>query len=248
MASRNPTRIALIAVGAALIVVAAFFGLRAIFGSDDAPLVGPARSPGAVILIPGYGGGTGALEVLSNELTEAGFSPTILDVADGTGDLSGYAEQALATAEQLRTQGAEQVDVIGYSAGGVTARTAQGLDSGGLIDRVVTVASPHQGTAVAAIGAILGACPTACEQLQPESDLLESLPAASSDEVLSIYSTSDEVIRPADSSEIPGATNVVIQDLCERPVRHGEVPLDQVSVAAMTAFLTNRQLPQSCPN
>ena len=124
------------------------------------------------------------------------------------------AEQALAET------GAPSVDVIGYSAGGVVARLWV-RDYGGAARarRVLTLGSPHHGTSQAALGRELaGGCPTACEQLVPDSDLLRRLNAG--DETpdgplwATVRSSGDQVVTPVDSAALDGAVNILVQDVC----------------------------------
>ena len=98
------------------------------------------------------------------------------------------------------------------------------------------------------LGELVNACPTACKQLQPDSELIESFPEPERpQDWLSIWSEDDETIRPPSSSEIPGINNYRIQDACDaRDIGHGEVPLDPQTLATIDAFLSGRSLPTSC--
>jgi Lipase (class 2) len=101
-------------------------------------------------------------------------------VSDGTGDLRAQAAHLGELADRVRKDaGAASVDVIGYSAGGVVARLwVRDGDGGDVARRVLTLGSPQHGTSQAALGAeFAGGCPTACEQLIPDSDLLRRLNA-----------------------------------------------------------------------
>ncbi|MBA2552831.1 MAG: lipase [Geodermatophilaceae bacterium] len=194
--------------------------------------------PGPVLLIPGYGGSTEALEVLAGELRASGRDATVLQLAgDGTGDLREQAQVLAAAADAaIERTGAPSVDVIGYSAGGVVARLwVRDFDGAGLARRVITLGSPHHGTRVAelAVAVVPDECPLACRQLVPDSDLLRELNAG--DETpdgpayISIWSTVDEVVTPPDSARLDGALNLVVQDICDSSqVPHGSLPTDQV--------------------
>ena len=145
----------------------------------------PQDQPGPVLLVPGYGGRVASLDPLAAALRAAGRDVVVVPrLGDGTGDLRAEAEHLADVAEQtLAETGAPSVDVIGYSAGGVVARLWV-RDHGGaaLARRVLTLGSPHHGTSQAALGRELaGGCPTACEQLVPDSDLLRRLNAGRRD-------------------------------------------------------------------
>ena len=114
--------------------------------------------------------------------------------------------QALDAKNVFVADGAPSVDVVGYSAGGVVVRLwVDDLGGGSLARRVVTLSSPHHGTEVAGLGADLGeeACPTACEQLAPDSDLLTTLNAR--DETppgprwVALWTTDDATVVPPTS-------------------------------------------------
>ena len=140
------------------------------------------QGQGAVLLVPGYGGGTAGLEVLADALRVQGRDVTVVDLpGDNTGDLD---RQALALEKAailaMNRTGVASVDVVGYSAGGVVARLwvrEHGGDS--LARRVVTIGSPHHGTDLAGLGGDVApdSCPEACRQLQPDSELLRKLNA-----------------------------------------------------------------------
>ena len=108
--------------------------------------------------------------------------------------------------------GADSVDVVGYSAGGVVARLwVADLGGDAAARRVVTLASPHHGTDLAAVAVGLGptACPVACQQLAPDSDLLRELNAG--DETPTgppgwrSGPSDDKTVVPPDSGALDGA-------------------------------------------
>ena len=239
--------LAVIAVSVVLIAAALIF--RQLQASDSPAIAEtPAEQivrPTQTLLIPGYGGGKTQLQNLKGQLSATGISSEIIDVDDGQGDLNDYAAKTNATAADWRAQGYD-VNVVGYSNGGVIARIAASEQPDNFA-KVVTMASPHNGTVWADLGNAIGQCPQACQQVRPDSELLADLPDIADENWLSIYSTSDEVINPAESSVIPGATVQVIQDLCQdKDLRHGDVPTDPQTRALVIAFLQGNALPASC--
>jgi triacylglycerol esterase/lipase EstA (alpha/beta hydrolase family) len=132
---------------------------------------------------------------------------------------------------------------VGYSAGGVVARLwlSQGRDPAP-VRRVVSLGSPQHGTQLASLGALVaGQCPTACQQLDPRSDLLAGLNAGSGSEVpdgpvfVSLWTRHDEVVLPPSSAVLAGGINIEIQSVCPAStVTHGQLPSDPL-VAAMVA-------------
>src|SRR5947209_10063622 len=106
----------LVTVLAVVIVAGAVGGaVRALAGGQPVPAAGDSR-PGDVLLVPGYGGSTTALDALATRIKNAGETPIVVQLSgDGTGDLqvqasvlNGYVNRALAA-------GSGPVTVIGYS-------------------------------------------------------------------------------------------------------------------------------------
>ena len=227
--------------------------------AGDAPVVAvPQDLPGTVVLVPGYGGSTASLQVLARDLAQSGRSAVVVDLpGDGTGDLRESAQVLDGVVAAALGAGAPSVDVVGYSAGGVTARYwLRELGGAALTRRVVTLGSPSHGTGLARQGAVLGAavCPTACQQLVPGSDLLDDLNRG--DETpdgpayLAIWTEQDETVTPPDSARLEGAVALAVQDVCPgRVVSHGELPRDAAVAELVRTALGTAPLraPSGCP-
>ena len=184
--------------------------------------------PGRVLLVPGYGGDTDSLEVLAGKLRAVGREVGIVALpGDGTGDL-----RESARVLDAATAGATSVDVVGYSAGGVTVRYwAKELGGARLARRIVTLGSPQHGTGIAALGAAFAAerCPIACQQLVPDSTLLRQLnrdgETPRGPRWLSLWTAQDETVTPPTSARLQGAINVQLQDVCPGlQVSHSDLP------------------------
>lgn len=234
-----------------LAVVAAIVAALLLWPRDavDQPPPPSAQSrlqQGAVLLIPGYGGGTRELTPLQVDLERRGLDAEFLDVGTGEGDLRDYARLAAERSRQLQRAGAPAPDVVGYSAGGLTARIAA-TEHPQLFRKIVMLATPNAGTQTAELGAQFGRCPTACEQMRPGSELLENLPEPDDPSTwLSVWSDTDSVIRPPDSSVLPGATDYRLQQACDHPVEHGAVPGEPQTLSIVAAFLQGAPLPANC--
>jgi triacylglycerol lipase len=206
----------------------------------------PQDRPGPVLLVPGYGGRVESLDPLAAALRAGGRDVRVVPrLGDGTGDLDAEAEHLAEVAGAVLAEtGAPSVDAIGYSAGGVVVRLwVRDHGGDGRARRVLTLGSPHHGSSQAALGRELaGGCPTACEQLVPDSDLLRRLNAG--DETpdgpqwATIRSRGDQVVTPVDSAALDGALNILVQDVCpSATVGHGELPGTPVTLAALDAVL-----------
>ena len=229
-------------IGLLLLALVASLAARA---ARPVPAV-PQQLVGPVLLVPGYGGDGSSLQSLAAELRTAGRTAVVVPrVGAGTGDLNTQAVALAAIATRVRDEsGAPSVDIVGYSAGGVVARLWVRDHGGGPVARrVLTVGSPHHGTSQAALGASLaGGCPTACEQLVPDSGLLRRLNAR--DETpdgpawVTLRSTADQVVTPVDSAALEGALNIAVQDLCPAATTsHSDLPDDPVTRALLGSAL-----------
>jgi triacylglycerol esterase/lipase EstA (alpha/beta hydrolase family) len=220
----------------ALLVVAAAVLAVVVLQRTPAPGVEPEADerPGPVLLVPGYGGGTGALQVLAERLRAENRDVTVVALpGDGTGDLTESAAALGAAADAvLARTGDETVDVVGYSAGGLVARlwAADGGDD--VARRVVTLGSPHHGTTIAdfAAGFARSRCTVGCVQMTTSSALLAQLNA--DDETpdgadwVSVWTTEDTVVTPPESAHLEGALNLTVQSICaDAAVSHADLPV-----------------------
>jgi triacylglycerol esterase/lipase EstA (alpha/beta hydrolase family) len=203
--------------------------------------------PGPVLLVPGYGGSTGSLQVLADALDAAGRDARIVRPrGSGTQDLSDQAADLRdAVDDVLEESGAPSVDLVGYSAGGVVVRLyVADLGGGSHVRRAVTLAAPHHGTDLAELAGSLGttACPEACQQLDPDSDLLRRLNA--DDETpagpawVALWSEDDAIVVPPDSGALEGALDIDLQDVCPGlAAAHPDVPRTPAVIAIVAAVL-----------
>ncbi len=206
----------------------------------------PQNRPGPVLLVPGYGGSTNSLTKLADVLRSHGRTAEVVSLpGNGTGDLKTQARALDAAVKAILARtGAASVDVVGYSAGGVTARLWLRDDGGAaLTRRLVTLGSPQHGTELAAAGSSLpGSCPVACQQLDPDSALLRDLNAGdetpNGPQYVSVWTTADQVVVPPDSARLDGATGFSVQSVCaSSQVSHSGLPTDPLVTAIVVAEL-----------
>jgi len=227
--------------GAVAVVTAVVAG-----GDDEVEPVAQDR-PGPVLLVPGYGGSTASLQVLTDALSAGGRDARIVKPrGSGTEDLRDQAvDLGRAVDDVLSETGADSVDLVGYSAGGVVVRLyVTDLGGGSTVRRAVTLASPHHGTDLAALAGSLGgeACPEACQQLDPDSDLLRRLNA--DDETpagpawVALWTEDDKTVVPPSSGSLDGALDFSVQSICpDLPVGHADVPRTPTVIAMVESVL-----------
>jgi triacylglycerol lipase len=235
LAGLSPARRRVVLGLVALVVLAVTALTGVVLARSSGDPTGPVAqdSLGPVLLVPGYGGGTAALGPLADDLTAQGRDATVVPLpGDGTGDLNASADALGAAADAaLERTGADTVDVVGYSAGGLVARLWVADGNAAAVRRVVTLGSPHHGTTLADLagGIVPAECPAGCRQLATDSALIAGLNAA--DETpegptwVSIWTTQDETVTPPDSARLDGAVNLTVQSVCARTrVGHGDLP------------------------
>ena len=240
LAGLSPARRNVVLALVALLVVAAgVVAVALVSRSSSAPAAEPVAQerPGPVLLVPGYGGGSGSLQSLADVLSAAGRDVTVVGLpGNGTGDLNASADALGQAADAaLARTGEESVDVVGYSAGGLVARLWVADGNADVVRRVVTLGSPHHGTSLADLAGDVAPnqCPLGCQQMASDSDLLAELNGG--DETpegptwVSIWTTQDETVTPPESARLEGAVNLIVQSVCAQArVSHGALPRDPV--------------------
>jgi triacylglycerol lipase len=220
-------------------------------GRSSADVAVEQSRPGPVLLVPGYGGSTQSLTTLASALRQTGRDVTIVTLpGQALGDLTDQATTLGAAADAARKRsGGAPVDVVGYSAGGVVARI-WALEDGGAqhLRRLVTLGSPFHGTDLAQLGSVIGgSCPVACQQLAPDSPVLDQLAITTQPKgpaYVSIWSTSDDVVLPPDSAVLPGVPSPSLQSICPSSrTRHSDLPTDPQVIAMVTEALAAAPIP-----
>jgi pimeloyl-ACP methyl ester carboxylesterase len=141
-------------------------------------------------------------------LRAAGFSCVrAVDLEPIFADLDRYAADVVSELREMqRRSGGARVAIIAHSMGGLVARAALRITGPGVISSIVTIGSPHHGTAWARLAPFQ---PT--RQMRPGSSWLHALNASQEGSwqvpLTSIYSMQDEFIVPPRSAMTAGAQN-----------------------------------------
>ena len=182
----SPARRRLVLGVVALALVAVVVAAGALWATrDEAVRPVSQGTPGPVLLVPGYGGGTAALDVLADALRAAGPGRSWSSTCPATAPATSTSRRAAldrAVGPAMQRAGARSVDVVGYSAGGVVARLwvarprrRQRRPAGSSRSARRTTAPTWP--ALAGDARRRAPAPTACQQLAPDSDLLRALNA-----------------------------------------------------------------------
>jgi pimeloyl-ACP methyl ester carboxylesterase len=178
------------------------------------PLPGArAKGPRPIIVLHGYAMNRANFVVLARRLAAAGLGPifgfeywTLGRVAAGARQLGWFVDQV------REATGADEVDIIGHSMGGVVARYYLAFGGGDPhVHRLITLGSPHFGTDVSAVG--IG---HASRELILGSKLVTRLaasPLLTHARVTTILSEADVLVPAAKQPAIAGAERIVYPDL-----------------------------------
>lgn len=223
-------------VGLLLLVGAAGLGgPLATPGQEAPPAEEAARVP--VLLVPGWNDDAASLAPLRDRFVEAGWEAhrvLAMEFADPVGSNDDHAREIARAVESLRAvTGAETVDVVAHSMGGLALRHyLQFLDGAGAVRRAVFLGTPHRGTVLAILAWGDGG-----REMVPGSDFLQRLnqdPGLPEGvEALSLRTPLDLRLVPALSAHLPGALNVEV--CC--PTHPGMVD-DENTFKAVERFLS----------
>jgi triacylglycerol esterase/lipase EstA (alpha/beta hydrolase family) len=143
---------------------------------------------------------------IRTSLREAGFGPIrALNLEPLLAGIDVYVERVQREVLDLRDSSAgARVALVAHSMGGLVARASLRDVGAEAIDRIVTIGTPHHGSALARY-----APGPAARQMRPDSPWLASLNAAQEGRLpvalTSIYSEDDNLIGPAHSAVLRGA-------------------------------------------
>lgn len=171
------------------------------------------HGPRPIIVLHGYAMNRANFVVLARRLATAGLGPVLGFEYWTLGKTGAAARRLGAYVDEVRAAtGADTVDLIGHSMGGVVARYYVTLGGGdGKVANLITLGSPHSGTDVSAIG--FGA-PT--KDLFLNSSLVQRLDAAprpTHTRTTVIWSRSDALVPGSRHARIEGAEEVLYDDL-----------------------------------
>jgi len=173
--------------------------------------VGPAGGT-PILLVHGYFSNRGLWIRFRKRLAAARKGPVYtITLEPLMGSIDAMMPALAARIEEIcRETGKERLIVVAHSMGGLVTRAyvvAQGCNR---IAQIITLGSPHHGTATADFG--LGAC---TQQMRIGSEWLQTLAEREKTEkgrppTLSIYTLTDDIVYPPESCILEGATNIPI--------------------------------------
>jgi triacylglycerol lipase len=191
---------------------------------DDAARASAAARP-PIVLVYGMGCSANTWDTWRRSLVEDGFWVHVIELPrNNMGSARDGAAALAAEIDAVRAEhGCDQVQLVGFSFGGIVSRTyLQFLDGWERVERLVTVATPHHGSRLAPStrrlrrSAVARRMNQATKELGPDSAQTRALAAGWRPDVdgprcTSIYAPAfDGFVSPWTSPELPGATNVAL--------------------------------------
>jgi pimeloyl-ACP methyl ester carboxylesterase len=179
----------------------------------DPPLA-PCGAP-AVLFVHGYVSNRSMMRAPVRALERNGFGPMrTFNFERVFAPIGELAEQLATKVEEVvRTSGQPKVILVCHSMGGLAARCYLAKHGAGRIARLVTIASPHHGTALAPL--VPG---DNAKQMRRGSDFLEQLAKGEgkvgpSCPATSIFTLHDNLVAPQETSRLPWARNVALHGM-----------------------------------
>lgn len=171
-----------------------------------APLPGyDVRGPRPVILAHGYAMGRSCFWPMAARLAASGVGPTVGfeywtlgGVAEGARRLGRLVERV------LESTGADAVDIVGHSMGGVVSRYYTNLEAGGdRVRRLITLGSPHSGAEISLFG--VGRMRTELRRGSPTLTRLAASKTPDNVALTCIWSPIDVLVSSERHTKIDGA-------------------------------------------
>ena len=203
-----------------------------------------------VLLIHGYVCNRGYWTQLSGELARAGIAHDAVDLEPIAADIEDFVPQVERAIEALCARtGSNRVIIVAHSMGGLVARAWLRHFGAARVARILTIGTPHHGTALANLAA--GANARQMSRINGAPDAwLAQLAASETPEtralITSVYSHHDNIVAPQTSAHLPGARNLAFGGIGHVALASDVRVLHQL-LAEITIKVEAVQAP-SCPH
>jgi pimeloyl-ACP methyl ester carboxylesterase len=176
----------------------------------DPPPARDGRIP--IVLVHGYFSNRGYFGPLVRALERRGVAPILTpNFSSAFATIEQFVDQLAAYIDEVvRATGEPQVILVCHSMGGLAARAYLCAHGTARVKKLVTIASPHNGT----VHARFGAGPNA-KQMMLASDFLKELCRKEGERgpdcgATSIYSPHDNLVAPQDTSRLAWSRNIAV--------------------------------------
>ncbi|OEZ64853.1 extracellular esterase EstB precursor [Janthinobacterium sp. HH103] len=165
-----------------------------------------------VLLVHGYVCNRGYWAQLSRQLARAGIAHDGVDLEPIGADIEDFVPQVEQAIEALCAHtGSDRVIIVAHSMGGLVARAWLRRYGAARVARILTIGTPHHGTALANLAAGTNARQMSRIDDAP-SGWLAQLAASETPAlralITSMYSHHDNIVAPQASAQLPGARNL----------------------------------------
>ena len=165
-----------------------------------------------VLLVHGYVCNRGYWAQLSRQLARAGIAHDAVDLEPINADIEDFVPQVeQAVARLCARAGSDRVMLVAHSMGGLVARAWLRRHGAQRVARIITLGTPHHGTALANLAAGANARQMSRVDDAPSlwlAQLAASETPAARALITSIYSHHDNIVAPQASAQLPGARNI----------------------------------------
>jgi triacylglycerol esterase/lipase EstA (alpha/beta hydrolase family) len=171
-----------------------------LMGAETLQPLPPGRLP--VLLVHGYVCNRGFMLPLRRYLGEHGVSAYSHNLEPVYSDIDGYADALAQRIEDIcAATGADKLVILAHSMGGLAARACLRKHGARRVAKLITLGTPHHGTALARLGAGANG-----RQMVPGNAWLmrlnEAVPAVPT---VCVFSHQDNIVSPQDSAVLEGA-------------------------------------------
>lgn len=170
-----------------------------------------------VLLVHGYVCNRGFWGAMSRALASAGVVHAAVDLEPPSASIDDFVPLVAQAVDALRARsGSERLIIVAHSMGGLVARAYLASHGEGRIAHVITLGTPHHGTALANLGVGSNARQMSRQGGQPSAwlaQLAASETPARRAMLTSIWSRHDNIVAPQASAELPGANNLVFDGI-----------------------------------
>ena len=203
-----------------------------------------------VLLVHGYVCNRGYWTALSGQLAQAGIAHDAVDLEPIGADIEAFVPQVDdAIARLCARTGSDRVIIVAHSMGGLVARAWLRRHGAARVARIITIGTPHQGTALANLAAgdnarqmsRIGGAPSAWLAQLAASETPETRAL-----ITSIYSHHDNIVAPQSSALLPGARHIAFGGIGHVALASDAGVLRQV-LAEITIKCEVAQAPSSSP-
>jgi len=176
-----------------------------------------------VLLVHGYGCNSGYWHAMHRALARDGINHHAIDLEPVFGDIEEYVPLVQKAVNDLcRSSGHGRVIVVAHSMGGLAARAYLRTHGNAKIARLITIGTPHHGTAIANFGVGMNCRQMHSRATKDRGQYVSSLWLRKLDEgediatranIVSIYSHHDNIVAPQTSAHLDGARNIAFEGI-----------------------------------